>query len=323
MLAGINIIYEIGLDKFDKPQFSTRGIIEVAGYLKRALTEKNTDNKYTDMIADISTALTPISNIQTMLYTDRAKRSGLTMNVNDTVSTFVETVRNKIVLVKYTFGINSPQQKEIFPQGMKPYNHLSRENVFIFLDHLVLMGTKYKVELGNDFSTTFTAIRTTFEGFRNDQLDKMVSIADSVAQKAISRKTLTMIMTGILLAIGREYLGNSRMIKVFFKMSILCKHQKKYKNFVKHTGLVESLTTLMITTDFDETKRFRIFNLSKKPLLFGLSINDISSVDSGIAVAPENIVDASYQELGNAGSIYLKVTNNDPEIDCEYKVEIY
>lgn len=147
--------------------------------------------------------------------------SGNTVSKNEVVQLFRTKMRQRQGRVVDAFGEKSAEYREIFPQGLSYYTRVTMETMKQRLDYAVEKFTKYKTQLGAPLVTEFTALRTSFNEAREEQVGEKGNVSQAREAVRTTRGALELQLTGNLLTLANQFKGEPEKAATFFDQSRL------------------------------------------------------------------------------------------------------
>ena len=151
----------------------------------------------------------------------QATQSAGTITKDEALQLFRTTVRQREGRVRDKFAKGSGPYTEFFPQGLKEYNQARLGQIPGLLDRLITSATKHQTQLGPELRAEFTALKATFSGAREDQVEAKGDLAQARAHVATCRMALERQVGKNILAIASHHFGSPERAADYFNQSLL------------------------------------------------------------------------------------------------------
>lgn len=131
------------------------------------------------------------------------------------------TVRQREGRIRDKFPKGSAAYAEFLPQGLGEINKATIGKIPAILERLISAAEKHQAALGPELLAEFTALKTTYTGAREDQVDAKGELAEARATLAAARTALELQLGRNILAIASHHLGHPERAKDYFNQSLL------------------------------------------------------------------------------------------------------
>ena len=151
----------------------------------------------------------------------QAVQSGGTITKDEALELFRTTVRQREGRVRDKFPKGSAAYTEFFPLGLNDYNKARLGQVPALLDRLITAADKHKTALGPELLAEFTALKATYFGARDGQVEAKGDLAQARADLATTRTALELQLGKNILTIALHHLGHPERAADYFNQSLL------------------------------------------------------------------------------------------------------
>ena len=219
-MAGI-----INLRTVFKNHFDTRAISDddlkkfTEDHLARITA--NDPGTFTGIIASVGATYAAYFGAITNEDTDRAVQQSLTIRVDMAAEAFKDFVSRREGAVRDAFGEGGPEYQEFFPNGKSEYTRADRANIEQLMARFADAAAIHAAALPTGFAAQVAALRTTYMGYRTDQLGKKGKVGDAISTSATTRDALEVALTASLHFVAYTYPGDVDQCMAFFDQSFL------------------------------------------------------------------------------------------------------
>lgn len=145
-----------------------------------------------------------------------ATQAGGTITKDEALQLIRSTVRQREGRIRDHFPKGSGPYTEFFPQGLTATTKATAAQITGVLDRLIAAADKYKTALGPELLAEFTALKATYAGAREGQLDAKGDLAQARADLAAARTVLELQLGRNILAIASHHLGHPERAADYF-----------------------------------------------------------------------------------------------------------
>jgi hypothetical protein len=206
---------------FNNPKISDDALRVFAEDHLQRLVANNDGGGYTTMIAATEQAVTDYFGSISSEDTATAIRGSLTKARDAVIASFQKAVRRREGRIRDTFGEDSPQYLEFFPQGLTEYAHATLGTTATLIDRLVNATTKYSAQLGQPMVDEFTALKTNYASAQREQAKKKGEVTSQKTTTSTNRDEVELQLMDNLLTLAKEFKGNPDRGMDFFDQSII------------------------------------------------------------------------------------------------------
>jgi hypothetical protein len=150
-----------------------------------------------------------------------AGQIGGTITKDEALQLIRSTVRQREGRIRDKFAKGSAAYAEFFPQGLGEINRARTGQIVGIIERLIAAADKYQASLGPELLAEFTALKATYAGAREGQVDAKGELAQARAALATTRSTLELRLGQNVLAIAAQHLGQPERAKDYFNQSLL------------------------------------------------------------------------------------------------------
>jgi hypothetical protein len=150
-----------------------------------------------------------------------ATQAGGTITKDEALQLIRSTVRQREGRIRDHFPKGSSPYTEFFPQGLTATTKATTGQITGVLDRLIAAADKHKAALGPELLAEFTALKTTYAGARDGQVDAKGDLAQARADLAAARAVLELQLGRNMLAIASHHLGHPERAVDYFNQSLL------------------------------------------------------------------------------------------------------
>ena len=125
------------------------------------------------------------------------------------------------MLFRSKFPKGSAAYTEFFPLGLNYSNKARLGQVPALLDRLITAADKHKTTLGPELLAEFTALKATYNGARDGQVEAKGDLAQARADLATTRTALELQLGKNILTIALHHLGHPERAADYFNQSLL------------------------------------------------------------------------------------------------------
>lgn len=303
-------IQDIGKNHYNNVKYSDKNLIIFAFHYLHLLEAANINDIYTDRIALLRAILLPFNSKKLEIKTERGLLKGKTTLVDQLLERLLIDTREQHRLVIYVdHGTKNAMYQTIFPNGMKPFNQMTKETIRTELSFLIEMGTTYEAQLGPNFKTVFTNYKNDFVNLREDQQDTIADRSIDIEAKDTLREAFTIELTRQYLLFCSENVGNLDLILKFFKFSIFTLNQHHHKNYEEITAEIGINETLMLSDSMKYTDKLEIISYCDHSVTICGGNDAESTCTGGIEITARETVKVNFSSIANVGDTFMKGTN--------------
>jgi len=170
-------------------------------------------------------ALLPLHNGYFGAITDEqvkfAIQQSRTITANNAWAALHGFIRQKEGTVSGLWGRESGTYQEFYPLGLEEYNQSNKTNREMMVARYAAAVTAHAAELGAQFVTDFTAVRTDWSTKLATQQQQIGLVKDADSQTNTSRDAVEVQLMKNVLGIAAEFVGQPDMAVVFFNRQLL------------------------------------------------------------------------------------------------------
>lgn len=257
-----------------------------------------------------------------------AQKEAATVNVDKYAKGFNDLVSMKEGIIRGTWGKESAQYQEFYPQGITEYNTATRANMNELMDRYLQIAEKYTAELPPSFVEAFATVINNYKSSRDIQLGKIGSVTGDKLATAQNRDVLETQLMDNLLFIAKENIGNLAATKVYFTQHLIERAGKAGGNEITPgeplTGTVAALASEEIMHGgFDGNTEFSFTNTGTVTLRFYTSNLPTDPVPGTVLEIPAGEQATAFaSELGSEENLFLMVWNGDEVEDGGFEVGV-
>ena len=178
-------------------------------------------SSYAAMLSATEAAYNPFDAALSARAEQIGALGGNTVSKNQVLQLFRTKIRQRRGRVVDAFGEGSAEYREIFPQGLSYYTKTTMETIKQRIDYAVEKFTKYQAQLGAPLVAEFTALRTSFNEARDEQVADKGSVGQARDAVKTTRRALELQLTDNVLTLARQFKGQPEKAAVFFDQSKL------------------------------------------------------------------------------------------------------
>ena len=206
---------------FDTDKISDDNMRKFAEIHLQRLSANNTGGQYTTMITSLTAAYTAYYGALQNEDAKYALQQGLTITLTNIFESFKSYVSLKEGIIRGTFGKESAQYQEFFPQGLLEFTQATLANVQVLIDRMVLYTDKYQTELGPALLSAFEDYKANFISAREAQLQKIGEVKDLKVVTSTTRDVVENELMKNVHLIAAMYIGNVEQCILFFDQSFI------------------------------------------------------------------------------------------------------
>lgn len=257
-----------------------------------------------------------------------AQKEAATVNVDIYAKEFNDLVSMKEGIIRGTWGKDSAQYQEFYPQGITEYNRATRANLNDLMDRYLQTATKYTADLPANFVDTFTTVINNYKSSRDTQLGKIGTVTGDKLTTAQNRDVLETQLMYNLLFIAKENIGNPAARKVYFTQHLIERAGKAGDNeIIPGEPLIGTVAPLaseeIMHGGFDGNTEFTFANTGTVALQFYTANLPTDPVPGTVLeVAAGEQATAFASELGSEENLFLMVWNADEDIEGGFEVGV-
>ena len=150
-----------------------------------------------------------------------ATQAGGTITKDEALQLIRSTVRQREGRIRDHFPKGSSPYTEFFPQGLTATTKATTGQITGVLDRLIAAADKHKAVLGPELLAEFKALKATYAGARDGQVEAKGDLAQARADLAAARTVLELQFGRNLLAIASHHLGHPERAVDYFNQSLL------------------------------------------------------------------------------------------------------
>lgn len=283
------------------------------------LAANNPGGIYNAILTDISSAYTNYFGALSDEATKKAVKEGATVIMNLAFDNFIAWVRQQHGTILGTFGENSSQMQEFYPQGLNEYNKATLKNAPVLMTRYLNAATTHAASLPPNFLPDITAIITTFTTARTLQLTLKGEVETERDEKIGTRNVVEIQLMKNLLFIAFNNVGNPDAMDTYFEQSIIRPRKKRvYKD-----PLAPGETKKILTEDFEANDEIKISNPGTTDIMFCLAPDENTACSTGVTLMPGEEKTVKASELGDVNVNHsFNVTNLNAGTAGEYRAEV-
>ena len=229
-------------------------------------------------------------------------------------------------IIRGTWGKESSQYQEFYPQGITEYTKATRAKMNELMDRYLQAATNYAAELPANFIDLFNTLINNYKTSRNLQLGKMGDVSGDKLETAQNRDILETQLMSNVLVIANNNIGNTDVMKVYFTQHYIERGGRSQGDPLAPeeyiTGTVAAgEKSEILHGGFSGDSEFIFKNTGETILRFysaNLPADPIPGTVLEIAAGEEATALASA--LGSEENMYLMVYNADMENEGEFEV---
>jgi len=206
---------------FDTGRISDNKLRRFSEAHLRLLATNDPEERYTQLLEEATLAHTTYYGSQVDEDVKFAVQQGYTKRKDSLFERFQSLVSQKEGIIRGTFGKDTPEYEEFFPQGLLEYSNATLSTIDTLMDRMVAAAENYEDRLGKDLCNLFVDIRDEYARIRQAQMEKKGEVSESKADSEATRDVLeTCLMRNVLL-IAADHIGQPERVSQFFDQSVL------------------------------------------------------------------------------------------------------
>ena len=161
-----NTISDINLKKFTEDHLNM-------------MTLNNESGQFTTMIAETIAAYNGYFGTSADKNTTMDVQTQLNQSIRNIFEEFITFVTRQEPEIRNIWGLDSPQYKEFYREGLSEYNNATLVNVETLMTSYINAANNHRKELGQNFIDLLNAIKTNFATAKEAQIRKTTDIHEN------------------------------------------------------------------------------------------------------------------------------------------------
>jgi len=276
---------------------------------------------FSDLLAPTTLA---VSNLRACIGEAKVsitQQKATTFTTDECRDMFVSFAKKNEAYIKFTFGKESAEYLEFYPQGLKPFNNITKKTINALMDQQLMSYKKYIPQLSQakydeilDIVTMYKAAHTEQAEKKTETKDKQYSWDDYLAKM----KDQAFIN---LLTIAKEFRGQPEKIKLFFDTSLITPHKPKQEGDSGYVLSIPPLESKVADISFSPDDKLLISNNSNISVFYyGAATADEQPKTSPIEITAGDEAEVTALSLGAPANKFLIFVNKDNSLEAEVEI---
>ncbi len=283
------------------------------------LNANNTMGLYNQLIAQTTPLYDAfISSLQTEA-SGLALQQSRTRSVDNIIEEFKRAIRQKEGIIRGTFGVDSPEYQEFFPNGITLYTESTKSNIEIVMQQFIDALAFRQADLGNTLLQQFINLKDNYNTARQTQLQQMSRTDMLNTGRNSARAALEVQLSLNILEISKVCFGNSDLFLDFFDQSVLELSTSTNDGVIQDT-VAPNETKNIESEGIEPQTKIKIKNVGTTELYFEVVQDMLTPASNYVTVQPNVSLTLEARDMGGILNRCLNVTNPNPAVLGKYEV---
>jgi hypothetical protein len=187
----------------------------------------NNGAPFSTLLTPTHTAVTALRSCIGQTSTSIAQQKATTYTADESLELFVNFVKKSEAKIRDTFTKESADYIEFYPNGMKPFNKISKKSIDALMEQQIAAYKNHPTDLPPELLGKLIQISDDYHAARGSQQSKKTQTKDKQQNWDICLETMKDQAFINLLAIAKEYRGKPEKAILFFDTSIVAPAKPK------------------------------------------------------------------------------------------------
>ena len=287
-------------------------LIELGKKALTALNINNNNQQFDALIAETELALNKLDMFYGKMLVSKSTVKSKNLALNNDLA-FAKANINKLEgAVRSVFGKNTPEYKNIFPNGLTEFTKATRQEMIELLNRCLASMALYPNAFSEETINGFTTFRDQYAANLNQKYSKTNEAHAVISTKEECRTALIKQLNKNLHLIAIECYDVPERFFDFFDKNMLVTHQHATaaQEAAAYSVIAGPLAVKEAGITFTDESNILFFNDSDVPVkVYTGATPNTSCPDNAKIIEPGEEVSVKAYELGTAGNRYLFVKN--------------